>query len=192
MNVEPLPKLLISLTNTQFIKTIFVKHWLGSHYFALVTSEKSKKMMDSFTMDASTMKIITEKSQSGWRWVILILGCLMMIGSYYCFDIPAALKTQIDDYMGDPSDYEINFGLLYTLYAAPNVISCFHFFRCCLFWFLDFFFWLLWFSGYSTFFWWISSRCVSCSYTFYIDILLLLIWRIDFSVSLSFFISFSL
>jgi hypothetical protein len=122
-------------------------------------------------MDASTMKIITEKSQSGWRWVILILGCLMMIGSYYCFDIPAALKTQIDDYMGDPSDYEINFGLLYTLYAAPNVTSSFLIsFVVAYFGFLIFFFWLLWFSGYSTFFWWISSRCVSYSSTFYIDI----------------------
>ncbi len=64
---------------------------------------------------------VLEKSQSQWRGVILLLGCFMMVGSYYCFDIPAALKTQIDDYMGDPSDYEIQFGLLYTLYAAPNV-----------------------------------------------------------------------
>jgi len=52
--------------------------------------------------------------------VILVLACFMMVGSYYCFDIPAALKTQIDDYFGDPSDYEFNFSLLYTLYAAPN------------------------------------------------------------------------
>ena len=48
------------------------------------------------------------------------MACFMMVGSYYCFDIPAALKTQIDDYFGDPSDYEFNFSLLYTLYAAPN------------------------------------------------------------------------
>lgn len=65
--------------------------------------------------------VIQDKCQSPMRWVILVLGCLMMVGSYYCFDIPAALKTQIEDYMGDPSDYEIKFGLLYTLYAAPNV-----------------------------------------------------------------------
>lgn len=64
----------------------------------------------------------TNQPQSMWRWVILVLGCLMMVGSYYCFDIPAALKTQIDDYMGDPDDYEVQFSLLYTLYAAPNVI----------------------------------------------------------------------
>ena len=77
--------------------------------------------MDSFTLDTN-QPLIHEKSQSSWRWIILILGCLMMVGSYYCFDIPAALKTQIDDYMGDPDDYEIRFGLLYTLYASPNVI----------------------------------------------------------------------
>lgn len=65
---------------------------------------------------------LVEKSRSKLRWIILLLGCLMMVGSYYCFDIPAALKTQIDDYMGDPSDYELDFSLLYTLYAAPNVI----------------------------------------------------------------------
>ena len=63
-----------------------------------------------------------QKSTSWLRWPILVLACLMLIGSYYCFDIPAAIKTQIDDYFGDPGDYETYFSLLYTLYAAPNVI----------------------------------------------------------------------
>ena len=66
--------------------------------------------------------ISIEKSNSPYRWVILVLACLMMVGSYYSYDIPAALKTQIDDYTGNSSDYELNFSLLYTLYAAPNVI----------------------------------------------------------------------
>lgn len=61
------------------------------------------------------------KSKSPLRWIILVLACVMLIGSYYCYDIPAAIKTQLDDYMGNPSDYELKFGLLYTLYAAPNV-----------------------------------------------------------------------
>jgi MFS family permease len=63
-----------------------------------------------------------EKSKSSLRWVILVFACLMLIGSYYCYDIPAALKTQIDDYMGDPAEYETYFGLFYTLYSVPNVI----------------------------------------------------------------------
>lgn len=50
------------------------------------------------------------------------LSCVMMIGNYYCYDNPAALKTQIDDYMGNPGDYETMFSLLYTVYSIPNVI----------------------------------------------------------------------
>lgn len=64
-----------------------------------------------------------EKPKSSMRWPVLVLACLMLIGSYYCFDIPSALKTQLNDYMQEPSkQYETDFALLYTLYAAPNVI----------------------------------------------------------------------
>ncbi len=63
-----------------------------------------------------------EKSKSLLRWPILVLACLMLVGSYYCFDIPSAIKQQIDDYYGDPGNYETMFSLLYTLYATPNVI----------------------------------------------------------------------
>lgn len=63
-----------------------------------------------------------EKPASRLRWIILVLACLMLVGSYYSFDIPGAIKQQIDDYFGDPSDYESLFSLTYTLYAAPNVI----------------------------------------------------------------------
>ncbi len=75
---------------------------------------------------------ILDKSQSPLRWFVLFLGCLIMIANYYCYDNPAALITQvtgeqlcvatphllsinqIDDYMGNPSDYETLFSLLYT------------------------------------------------------------------------------
>ena len=64
---------------------------------------------------------VNKKAESGWRWVVLALTCLMMIGNYYSYDNPAALKTQIEDYMGDPSDYETLYSLLYTVYSIPNV-----------------------------------------------------------------------
>ena len=62
------------------------------------------------------------KSTSIVRWPILVLACLMLVGSYYCFDIPAALNQQLDDYFGQQDDYATNFSLLYSLYAIPNVI----------------------------------------------------------------------
>jgi hypothetical protein len=62
-----------------------------------------------------------EKNKSKTRWPVLILGCLTLFGCYYAYDLPAALKTQLDDFTGNKSSYEINFGLLYSLYSAPNV-----------------------------------------------------------------------
>ena len=28
---------------------------------------------------------------TGWRWIILVLGCLLCFGSYFCYDNPSAL-----------------------------------------------------------------------------------------------------
>ena len=64
---------------------------------------------------------LSKKAQSSWRWMVLFLTCLVMIGNYYSYDNPAALKTQIKDYMGDPDDYETLYSLLYTVYSIPNV-----------------------------------------------------------------------
>lgn len=38
---------------------------------------------------------MTEKSQLRVRWLVLLLSCLLMIGNYYCFDNPSALKSQL-------------------------------------------------------------------------------------------------
>lgn len=72
-------------------------------------------------MDKEDNAVVLKKAQSKLRWIILSLNCIMMIGNYYSYDIPAALKTQLDDYMGNPSNYETYFNLLYTVYSIPNV-----------------------------------------------------------------------
>lgn len=73
-------------------------------------------------LNKNNASLAFDKARSPTRWFILVLACFMLIGSYYCFDIPAACKKQIDDYMGDPSDYENYFSLFYSLYAIPNTI----------------------------------------------------------------------
>ena len=66
---------------------------------------------------------LPSKPTSRLRWTVLALSCLMMLGSYYCFDIPSAIKTQIGDYMNTSAEsYENYFALLYSLYAIPNII----------------------------------------------------------------------
>jgi hypothetical protein len=32
------------------------------------------------------------------RWGVLALSCLLMVGNYYCYDNPAALKTQLQQH----------------------------------------------------------------------------------------------
>eukprot|EP00605_Chrysophyceae_sp_TOSAG23-4_P002132 GSChrysophyteH1.ASY1.ANO1.2359.1 assembled CDS len=74
-------------------------------------------------VDSAEIQGVPKKPSSRLRWTVLTLSCVMMLGSYYCFDIPSAIKTQIRDYMGtDESEYETYFALMYSLYAIPNVI----------------------------------------------------------------------
>ena len=68
------------------------------------------------------MEAVKAKPESMTRWLILVLACTMMIGNYYCYDIPAALHSQMDDYFGKPSDFETYFSLLYTVYSVPNIV----------------------------------------------------------------------
>jgi hypothetical protein len=57
------------------------------------------------------------------RWFMLLLACLMITGLYYCTDIPAALKPQLERYMKNKAeeDTEVYYGLLFSLYSVPNV-----------------------------------------------------------------------
>uniref|UniRef100_A0AAV1V787 Lysosomal dipeptide transporter MFSD1 n=2 Tax=Peronospora matthiolae TaxID=2874970 RepID=A0AAV1V787_9STRA len=65
-----------------------------------------------------------EKSELRVRWLVLFLSCVLMIGNYYCFDNPAALKSQLQQHFSAiPKDrYEFLFNLLYTLYSIPNIL----------------------------------------------------------------------
>jgi MFS family permease len=52
-----------------------------------------------------------------------------MVGNYYCYDIPASLHKQLQDYlprnttsMPKYSNFELLFSLLYTVYSVPNMV----------------------------------------------------------------------
>lgn len=57
--------------------------------------------------------------KTGHRFFALLFLCLMSFGSYFCYDNPAALETQIKD---DMKVDIFNYSLLYSLYSWPNVI----------------------------------------------------------------------
>jgi len=75
-----------------------------------------------FLAQADGGKVFSTKAESKLRWPTLVFVCLSLIGSFYTYDEPAALKTQIMDYMDDPNDYETLFSLLYSVYSFPNII----------------------------------------------------------------------
>ena len=63
---------------------------------------------------------VYERSESSFRWIVLILACWGMFGSYYCYDNPSALSTQLQS--GKYNLSSLQFNLLYTVYSTPNMI----------------------------------------------------------------------
>ncbi|OQV16047.1 Major facilitator superfamily domain-containing protein 1 [Hypsibius exemplaris] len=59
---------------------------------------------------------------TGYRFAVLVLICLTSLGSYFCYDNPAALQKEIKNDMGVDTT---TFMLLYSLYSWPNVVVCF-------------------------------------------------------------------
>ena len=68
------------------------------------------------------------KSSLKMRWVVLILSCVVMIGTYYSLDIPAAIHHQLQDTLesGAPTaatkNFEFYFNLLFSIYSIPNTV----------------------------------------------------------------------
>ena len=82
------------------------------------------------TFSRSTLaKRAVQRPQLRSRWPALVLICLLMIGNFYIYDNPAALKNYLGDRFntaglpGFPgTDWEDVYGLLYSVYALPNVV----------------------------------------------------------------------
>nr|KAF6478110.1 major facilitator superfamily domain containing 1 [Molossus molossus] len=65
---------------------------------------------------------LCDPSRLAHRLLVLLLMCLLGFGSYFCYDNPAALQTQVK------RDMQVNttkFMLLYAWYSWPNVVLCF-------------------------------------------------------------------
>lgn len=68
------------------------------------------------------------KSSLKMRWVVLLLVCIIMIGTYYSLDIPAAIHHQLQDALesGAPraatQNFEFYFNLLFSVYSIPNTV----------------------------------------------------------------------
>ncbi|KAG9348315.1 hypothetical protein JZ751_002050 [Albula glossodonta] len=68
------------------------------------------------------MSAICDPSRLPHRIVVLIFMCFLGFGSYFCYDNPAALQTQV---LQDMNLNTSKFMQLYAWYSWPNVILCF-------------------------------------------------------------------
>eukprot|EP00124_Ichthyophonus_hoferi_P000729 Ihof_evm13s29 gene=Ihof_evmTU13s29 len=72
---------------------------------------------------------MTEK-QAGqpdlYSWIILMNICMLTFGSYWVYDTPGALQTQLQEWFGGPDKYTKAMNLnLYSIYSYPNIFLSF-------------------------------------------------------------------
>ena len=50
---------------------------------------------------------------------MLLMACCFLLGSYYCYDNPAVIETQLEEQFNiTPTTWS----LLYTVYSFPNMV----------------------------------------------------------------------
>lgn len=54
------------------------------------------------------------------RWLMLSFGCFFLMGSYFCYDNPAPLKTALTHEPYNLS--ESQWSSLYSIYSFPNMV----------------------------------------------------------------------
>ncbi len=83
------------------------------------TGEPSDGKNTFHTDDMSQDKKILIR-HTAWRWVMLTFGCFFLMGSYFCFDNPAPLKTFLQE---DPYNLtDTQWSYLYSIYSLPNMV----------------------------------------------------------------------
>lgn len=58
--------------------------------------------------------------QTNLRWVMLVFGCVFLMGSYFCYDIPGTALGYFELPPYDLSAFQVN--LMYVVYSAPNTV----------------------------------------------------------------------
>ena len=57
------------------------------------------------------------------RWFILSLCSVIILGSYFAYDVPAALSLQLHEYLEEENEsFQYYLQLLYSLYSIPNLV----------------------------------------------------------------------
>ncbi|XP_051521161.1 major facilitator superfamily domain-containing protein 1 isoform X1 [Myxocyprinus asiaticus] len=77
---------------------------------------------DEDNQNTTNMNPLCDPNHLLHRIVVLIFMCFLGFGSYFCYDNPAALQTQV---IQDMNLNTASFMQLYAWYSWPNVVLCF-------------------------------------------------------------------
>ncbi|XP_076002303.1 lysosomal dipeptide transporter MFSD1 isoform X3 [Genypterus blacodes] len=94
----------------------------GEEHQPLLGGEGEQVDRPAATGPGKPMAAICDPNTLPHRIVVLIFMCFLGFGSYFCYDNPAALQTQVTQ------DMKVNtsqFMQLYAWYSWPNVVLCF-------------------------------------------------------------------
>eukprot|EP00826_Nyctotherus_ovalis_P010766 TRINITY_DN12820_c0_g3_i1.p1 TRINITY_DN12820_c0_g3~~TRINITY_DN12820_c0_g3_i1.p1 ORF type:complete len:405 (+),score=80.10 TRINITY_DN12820_c0_g3_i1:92-1306(+) len=89
---------------------------------------QSKELKDETKL--STRIVTTTIRDTNWRFAFLVLCCLVLMGSYYCYDNPAPVQRQIQAGIRNVVHGRVEYGMnmttlqyqaLYSLYSLPNI-----------------------------------------------------------------------
>ena len=64
------------------------------------------------------------KCQYKYRWGVLGFCVWLVLGAFYCFDIPTSLHNTLWHHFSDimtPESFELHYGGLYSLYSFANI-----------------------------------------------------------------------
>ena len=88
------------------------------------SKERQRSLQEPFLSPGGSIHtdIKLEKSKLAVRWLMLALTSVLMMGSYYCYDNPAALYKNLQARFFYEEAFDYYFDLLYSVYSLPNIV----------------------------------------------------------------------
>lgn len=79
---------------------------------------------DEFLEKELDQEVLTDPASTNQRFYMLFLACMLNLGSYFSYDLPAALETQIIDVITTQqmNISIVQYNMFYSFYSFPNII----------------------------------------------------------------------
>ena len=82
-----------------------------------MTSSRSEQLQMN-----GELEIVPKRSirQTNLRWVMLVFGCIFLMGSYFCYDIPGVAQKTFEGPNYNLTGSQVE--MMYVVYSVPNTV----------------------------------------------------------------------